>query len=593
MKYRKFIKSLIPGVCLCVLVQTSFAQLNKGSKGIEKSSDSPAAIVYDNGPFRTGSVARNGTSNAPAGTEWSEASWNFGETAASNTLAGVGCQAIGVATSNRCADDFSVPVGQTWTINQVIIYVYQTGFAGATSPVIGANVQIWNGRPGDAGATVIAGSTSNNLATSVDSSTFRIFNSGPPGNTATGTTRRIWETRINVVSPAVLTAGTYWVDFQVDAGAAGNFTPNTTISGIRGVPGWNARQFIGPPTNTGWADSVDAGNPATALDVLNDFPFKLEGSIAGAPAIPRSRSLDFNGDNKSDFAVARASGATAQTTWLILNSAGGQSGIDWGLGVGFGAGDKATPADYDGDGITDVAVWRPGAATSAAFYVLNSLGNTVSIIPFGQTGDDSSIVGDYDGDGKADAAVYRPGNNTFYYRGTMSNPGGNVTFVPFGIGGDIAIPGDFDGDGRFDFNIARNSGGQITHWQLRSAGGVVTFPYGLNTDKYVTGDFDGDGRFDVAAVRTNGSVFDWYILKSSTLQTLTFTYGNPATDYLIPSDYDGDSKTDFAVWRSEVGSGNGYFFTINTSSSPQSVKWGGSAGPLTTPDFPVGNFKVK
>jgi len=149
--------------------------------------------------------------------------------------------------------------------------------------------------------------------------------------------------------------------------------------------------------------------------------------------------------------------------------------------------------------------------------------------------------------------------------------------------------GDFDGDGRFDFGIARNSGGQMTHWQLRSTQGVVAFPYGLNTDKYATGDFDADGRTDIAAVRANGSVFDWYVLKSSTLQTIPFSFGNPTTDYLVPADYDGDGKTDFAVWRSQ----SGYFLTVNSSSSPQSVQWGSSASPLTAPDYPVANFRVK
>ncbi len=548
---------------------------------------SAAQVIYTNAPYATGATSRSGVAVPAPGIAWSESSYDFGSTTETNTTIGFGCQRIGTATSNRCADDFNVPVGQTWTVNSVIVYAYQTGFAGVTSPVIAANVQIWNGRPGDAGATVVAGNATSMPFTSTDALVYRIANSGPPLNTVPGTTRRLWENTITVSPSAVLTAGTYWVDFQIDTGAVtGNFEPPATITGIRTFPGWNGRQFI---TATVWGDLVDAGNPATAIDVVQEMPFKLGGSVSGAPAIPRSRSFDFNGDNKSDFVVARAAAAGSQTTWLIRDSAGGTSGVAWGTGVGFAGADQATPADFDGDGKTDVAVWRPGAATVAAFYVLNSNGNTLIIVPFGQTGDDPSIVGDYDGDAKADAAAYRPGNNTFYYRGSLSNPGGNISYVPWGVSGDIAIPGDFDGDGKYDFNIARNSGGQMTHWQLRSTQGVVAFPYGLNTDKYATGDFDADGRTDIAAVRANGSVFDWYVLKSSTLQTIPFSFGNPTTDYLVPADYDGDGKTDFAVWRSQ----SGYFLTVNSSSSPQSVQWGSSASPLTAPDYPVANFRVK
>lgn len=558
----------------------------------QKRTASPLAIIYDNGPLSTGSIARNGTA-APGGNTWSEASYDYGSTTVSNTLAGVGCQVIGVSTANRCADDFNVPVGQTWTINQVIVFAYQTG--SVANPVVGASLRIWNGRPGDAASVIIFGdTTTNRLATTTDTTIYRIFNSGPPGNTATGTTRLIRQVNINVAPAAVLTAGNYWVDFQVDAGANGNFSPPTTITGIRGATGWNARQFIGPPTNTGWQDSFDDGTPATADNILNDFPFKLDGSISGAPLAPSSRSIDFDGDNKTDFSVARSADAVSQTTWWNKNSGGTQSGIAWGTGVGFGVGDKATPADFDGDGKTDIAVWRPGAALTARFFILQSSNSTVRIEQFGQTGDDTTVVDDYDGDGKADPAVYRAGAaGIFYYRGSLGNPGGAVTFVPWGTAGDTAIPGDYDGDGKADFGIVRNNGGQAEHWRRLTGGGTSVSLYGLTTDKFVTGDFDADGRTDLAAVRTNGSNFDWYILRSSTGVISFEKFGNPTTDFLAPGDYDGDSKTDIAVWRSGPGADQGFFILRNTNSSPVNFKWGQSSIALSAPDYPVANWNVK
>ena len=81
--------------------------------------------------------------------------------------------------------------------------------------------------------------------------------------------------------------------------------------------------------------------------------------------------MDFNGDNKADLVVARATSATSQATWYIQDSAGVSTATPWGLGVGFAGGDVATPEDFDGDGKTDIAVWRSDP-TAANFYILHA-----------------------------------------------------------------------------------------------------------------------------------------------------------------------------------------------------------------------------
>ncbi len=241
-----------------------------------------------------------------------------------------------------------------------------------------------------------------------------------------------------------------------------------------------------------------------------------------------SSPFDFDGDGKTDLGIFRPSVGE----WWINHSGNGNT-----VAVQFGNGtDTLVPADYTGDGKTDIAIWRP---STGEWYILRSEDNSYYAPPFGAAGD-AAMPADYDGDGKADLAVFRPSNATWY----IARSGGGTTIEQFGATGDQPVPADYDGDGRTDMAIFRPSSGQW--WLNRSADGVIAYGFGNSTDKTVQGDYTGDGKADSAIWRP--STGEWYILRSEDTTYYSAPFGLN-TDVPAPGDYDGDGKFDTTVFR--------------------------------------------
>jgi subtilisin-like proprotein convertase family protein len=242
----------------------------------------------------------------------------------------------------------------------------------------------------------------------------------------------------------------------------------------------------------------------------------------------RSRA-DFDGDGKTDLSVFRPS----EGNWYLNRSSGGFGVIGWGVST-----DILAPGDYDGDGKTDTAVYRPNADPAVPdFYILNSNGFTVSGVSWGTTGD-IQVTADYDADAKTDVAVFRPSSNTWY----VLKSGGGFDATVFGQAGDVPVAGNFGGTAGADLTVYRSG----TWMSQLSGGGTLNHALGAAGDVLVPADYSGDNVDDFAIYRP--STGTWMARASSGPALPDVVWGN-ATDVPVPGDYDGDGKDDVAIYR--------------------------------------------
>jgi hypothetical protein len=265
---------------------------------------------------------------------------------------------------------------------------------------------------------------------------------------------------------------------------------------------------------------------------------------------------DFDGDGRTDLAVFRP----ASGSWFAqASSTGAMTAQPFGI-----ASDKPAPGDYDGDGLTDFAVFRDGA-----WFILQSSDGALRAESFGTSGD-VVVAADYDGDGKTDLAVFRQG---WWYIRQSSNNSFRATL--FGLATDAPAPGDFDGDSITDICVFRPSSGA---WYIRqsSNNALRTQAFGASGDAPVVGDYDGDGKSDLTVFRP--ATGTWYVFQSQSNTLRAQAFGQQ-TDRPVPGDYDGDFKTDIAVFRPSDGS----WYVLSSYSNTLSVRAFGTSGDVPVP----------
>lgn len=221
--------------------------------------------------------------------------------------------------------------------------------------------------------------------------------------------------------------------------------------------------------------------------------------------IPISGDLDQDG--KTDRIVFRPETGT----WYVSSSRTPPSAP-----ITFAWGAKGDiPQIYRDVRFTYAAVFRPSDGT---WYI--RLTGTPSIIQFGTAGD-IPVMADYDGDGISDIAVFRPSNGVWY---RLNSSDGQFVARRFGLNGDKPVAGDYDNDGRVDLAVYRPSNG--VWYVLRSRDSLVqSIQWGITEDIPQPGDYDGDNRADLAVFRPSNGV--WYVLMSGSGTAKIVSFGLP------------------------------------------------------------------
>lgn len=299
--------------------------------------------------------------------------------------------------------------------------------------------------------------------------------------------------------------------------------------------------------------ATDVGRKVRMLRSVNGHLVDLMSGVDLSPAVPAAvAAADFNGDGIPDVAVATS--GPDEVKVFLGNGAGGLIAPAADSEVVGATPSALIAADFDGDGIPDLAATSQGA-NQVYVYLGDGLGGLSPVTPTAVGAMPLGLVaGHFDADTRLDLAVTNGGDSNVTIllgngNGTFTPaPGSPVTVgsVPWGI-----AAGYVDADANLDL-VTVNSG-SLTVSVLTNLGGAS---FGVSATHTVPGpnptgvaliELTGDARPELAVTSRGKQSVTVFTNASGTFTTpIDYALRNSPRG-ITPLDLDGDGRLDLAV----------------------------------------------
>jgi hypothetical protein len=181
--------------------------------------------------------------------------------------------------------------------------------------------------------------------------------------------------------------------------------------------------------------------------------------------------------------------------------------------------DVPATGDWDGDGVTDIGVFRP----STGRWYLDLSGDQQwsgcgadGCFYYGTTAD-TAVAGDWNNDGFTEIGVFRPSTGWWYLDFNGDNEWSGCAVdkcIFFGTANDKPVTGDWNNSGYSKIGVFRPSTGMWFldvngNGQWDGCGTDRCINFGTSGDLPVTGDWNGDGIYEVGTFRPTTGY--WYL----------------------------------------------------------------------------------
>jgi uncharacterized protein (TIGR03437 family) len=261
---------------------------------------------------------------------------------------------------------------------------------------------------------------------------------------------------------------------------------------------------VGDVNSDGWADLVVASSSGIVSVLLGNGDGTFHnGSSYGVDGSPQAVAIaDFNADGRADLVVASSTGSVS----VLLGN--GDGSFQPAVVYNVAGGNSVAVADFNQDGIADLVVPDSEISGNSQVSVLLGKGDgtfqKAVATGVGYFGVQSVAVADFNGDGLPDLAV--PDTD---FRGITSVAvllgNGDGTFrravnYPVSAASQYVTVGDFNGDGQPDLAVSGSKG----NVDVLFGNGDGTFQAAVSSviagsaGPTVIGDFNGDGMMDLA-----------------------------------------------------------------------------------------------